>query len=260
MDTVISFLKNAANYIKSAKSITDSKNIDATSDSVLNEQHDRTDRPVREMSPSEIAKLNERLAPLDLETSEFEGFNANPVEYIPLEVEEDQTILDEETSLAEEIEAQEAILEDLTIGTPEYKEKLRELADLKNRNTFYNELPLGEGMGQYFEDNISAERQQDLTRWSRELVEEYLQDGELSHTNMGQILDDISAYDTISDVEKAYMWTAIADNKEEGSWIFGVGGAEGDYKINNNGVNPDVIDSAYFNGDATQVHTVVGFY
>lgn len=160
--------------------------------------------------------------------------------------------------LEEEIAEIEAVLEELEPGTPEYDELLRELADLKNRNTDFNNLPLGSEMGEYFNDNISKVRQAQLSELHRELVDQYLENGELSHSDIGEILDDLRDMDTLSDVEKAYVWTELADNKEEGAWII-IGGSEGDYVINNGGVNPDVIDSAFFNGDATQVHTVVGF-
>jgi len=240
MDTILSFLESAISSIQRAKNS-------------LSQSIDRTNQPGSEIPSITFGIGNDSFTSLETGANKLHTFNNDSVDPILL-----QTPI-EVIPLNDEIARQEEILDDLLIGTPEYKEQLQLLADLKNNNTNFNEIPFGSGMGQYFNDNITEDRQKDLNGWSQELVNEYLHEGELSHTNMGQILDDLSDLDTLSDVEKAYMWTTIANNKEDGAWIFGIGGAEGDYKINNDGINPDVIDSAYFNGDATQGHTVVGF-
>jgi len=161
--------------------------------------------------------------------------------------------------LEKEIAEIEAVLEELEPGTPVYDALLQELADLKNQNTDFDNLPLGKNMRTYFDYNISALREGQLFQMRDNLVNKYLQNGELSHADIGNILDDMRDIDTLSDIEKAYVWSVLAENKEGGSWILGKGGEEGEYIINNDGVNPDVIDSAIFNADATQIHTVVEF-
>lgn len=124
-----------------------------------------------------------------------------------------------------------------------------------------SETPLGPEMREVFNENISSERQEELDNLEQVLRNRYDNDvtGELSHADIGHILRDLQNDDTLTDLEKAYIFTELANNKEGGAWVFGIGGDDGDYKINNVGVRPELIDSAIFNGDATQVHTVVGF-
>lgn len=120
-------------------------------------------------------------------------------------------------------------------------------------------LPLGEGMQEVFDEYLSPHQQATLNSLADNLIDKY-KDGKVSHTEIGMILDEIAAMDNLTDIEKAYLWTQIADSKGVPGFLHTPKNhQDGDYDITNGGVNPSVIDDGLFMENTTLIHTVVGF-
>ncbi len=78
----------------------------------------------------------------------------------------------------------------------------------------------------------------------------------LDYRDMRDILRDISASNSFTDVEKAYIWSDIAERKGQPT-LTGFGG--GDYEVSTDFANPAIIDSHLGRAGNSPNHTHVSF-
>lgn len=114
--------------------------------------------------------------------------------------------------------------------------------------------PLGSGMGEYFTQEL--DNTASLQRVGRELVARYGVMNVLDHNGVGSILLDLKENDTLTDLEKAYVFSHIAGEKG----ALGLATEDGSWYVTEDGARDAVIDSDLGNSGGTAAHTVVPFW
>lgn len=121
------------------------------------------------------------------------------------------------------------------------------------------DLDMGSNMEQEFDNRIGPERQAALTDHALYLIEEYKQDAGrvrrsrqryyLTYDDFGAIATRLGNSQGMNEIEKAFTWGEIIHQRDQL------------YYINNEGVNPAVIDTGIFGARAgnTHIHTHIPF-
>jgi len=180
-----------------------------------------------------------------------------------------QLLIDELHALNEEILADISSQRDFDVmlapdQVEDYQKKINELsilfAEIQNDQTDFPNMPIGADMVDVFNENITGGRQEQLQSGAIQLIDKYKED-RITHREFGQILDELAANPALSDLEKAYIWDYIADNKSVPDLNLGnlsVGG-NGLYEVSNAGLDPSMIDSHWGREGNTANHTIVPF-